>query len=85
MQTSNLEPIFYVLGGQTLNLKPIKFFLTVWTLTLEPIIFFLNGQTLNLGPFAAEICEPGDLEPQTLNLKMGDFHFLKSHSRMNWQ
>jgi hypothetical protein len=59
VETLNLEPIFYFLGGQTLNLKPI--------------IFFLNGQTLNLGPFAAEICESGDLEPQTLNLKICDF------------
>jgi hypothetical protein len=58
-----------------LNLKPVKFFLEVRTLNLEPSIFFLNGQTLNLGPFAAEICEPGDLEPQTLNMKMGDSPF----------
>jgi hypothetical protein len=61
LQTLHLEPIFYFFSGQTLNLKPI--------------IFFLNGQTLNLEPFAAEICEPVDLEPQTLNLKMSDFPF----------
>ncbi len=77
MQTLNIEPIFYFLGGQTLNLKPIIFSLEVQTLNLEPIVFFLNGQTLNLGPFAAEIREPGDLEPQTLNLKMGDFPCFK--------
>jgi hypothetical protein len=61
------------------NLEPqtYYFFLEVRTLNLEPIIFFLNGQTLNLGPFATEICEPGDLEPQTLNLKMGDFPCFK--------
>jgi hypothetical protein len=35
----------------------------------------LNGQTLNLKPFAAEICEPGDLEPQIFDLKMGDLPF----------
>jgi hypothetical protein len=72
---ANVTPWTYFLffGGQTLNLKPIIFFLKVWTLNLEPNTFFLNGQTLNLGPFAAQICEPGDLEPQTLNLRMGDF------------
>ncbi len=66
MQTLHLEPIFFFFfGGQPLNLKPIIFFLEVRSLNLEPIIFFLNGQTLNLKPFAAEICEPGNLEPQT--------------------
>jgi hypothetical protein len=63
------------LGGQTLKLKRIIFSLEVRTSNLELIIFLLNGQTLNLGPFGAEICEPGDLEPQTLNLKMGDLPF----------
>ncbi len=75
MQTLHLEPIFHVFGGQTLNLKPIIFFLEVQTLNLEPYIIYLNGQTLNLGPFAAEFCEPGNLEPQTLNLKMSDFPY----------
>jgi hypothetical protein len=75
MQTLHLEPIFYISGGQTLNLKPIIFFLEVRTLDLNRIIFFLNGQTLNLGPFAADICEPRNLQPQTLNLKMSDFPF----------
>ncbi len=59
--TSNL----YFFSGSS-NLKPQTYY-----------FFFLNGQTLNLGAFAAELCEPGDLEPQTLNLKMGDFPFLK--------
>ncbi len=75
MQTLHLEPNFYFFGGQTLNLKPIIFFLEVRTLNLELLIFFLNGRTLNLKPFAAGICEPGDLEPQTLDLKMGDLPF----------
>jgi hypothetical protein len=66
MQTFNLEPIFYFLGGQTLNLKPIFFLLEVRTLNLKPIIFFLKGQTLNLRPFGAGICEPRYFVPQSL-------------------
>jgi hypothetical protein len=75
---ANLTPWTYFLFCRGSNISPqtyIFFFLEVRTLNLEPIIFFLNGQTLNLKPFAAEICEPGDLEPQTLDLKIGDLPF----------
>ncbi len=60
---ANLTPWTYFLFSRGSNLEPQTFF------------FFLNGQTLNLKPFVAEICEPGDLEPQTLDLTMGDLPF----------
>jgi hypothetical protein len=61
MQILHLEPIFLFCRGS--NLEP------------QTYNFFPEWSNLEPEPFAAETCEPGDLEAQTLDLKMGDLPF----------